>query len=131
MILIGAFVVLAVIGFAISFSSLCQDHTARHHYEEVAFVVAMFCFLVVTALVAGAYVRQREQQKTVELHGNLAQLLKLIDAREDPTLSARARGTLAPMIGKVNEAVADAKASNDGLLDIWYSDVLAASKPLR
>lgn len=125
MILLFALFALAVIGFVVSFVFVHKP------CSELAFVVALSCFVFATGASLGACVQQGEQKKIVELHGNLAQLLELIDTGENSALSARARGTLAPMIGKVNEAVAEAKEKNDGLLDIWYSDVLAASKPLR
>ena len=72
-----------------------------------------------------------KQMKSFERHGDLVQLLKLVDAKEDPVFSADVRGALARTIGEVNEEVATAKQFNNGLLDIWHSDVLAASEPLR
>jgi hypothetical protein len=124
-ILIGAFVMLAVIGI------VCAWHFSCRVYATMSYLGGMLCVAIAVGLACSVAPQQQEQKAVVELHGDLVQLLKLADARKDPVFSADVRAAMAQTIGKVNEAVADAKASNDGLLDIWYSDVLAANKPLR
>lgn len=99
--------------------------------EKPGFLVAAACLCSVVVWSVLIPICQHDQQQVVEQNGRLVQILKLVDAKEDPALSAGVRDFLAQQINDANDAIAEAKAKNPGLLDIWYSDVLAASEPLK
>jgi hypothetical protein len=99
--------------------------------EKPGFLVFAACLCSVVVWSVLIPICQHDQQQVVEKNGRLVQILKLVDANEDPALSAGVRDFLAQQINDANDAIAEAKARNPGLLDIWYSDVLAASEPLK
>lgn len=99
--------------------------------ETVGSIVVAACLSSLVVWSVLIPICQHNQQQVVEQNGRLVQILKLVDAKEDPALSAGVRDFFAQQINDVNDAIAEAKAKNPGLLDIWYSDVLAASEPLK
>jgi hypothetical protein len=128
----GTVVILISIFFACAVISLLGVFLKfADRSEKPGSIVAAACVCLVVVWSVLIPIGQHGQQKVVEQNGRLAQLLKLVDAKEDPALSAGVRDFLAQQINDVNDAIAEAKAKNPGLLDIWFSDELAASEPLK
>ncbi len=121
--LVVSAVFLIVIGVTCSRRTM-MDPVPFHLYAGLLLTIAF-------ALGVSIPSAQGRQEKEADLHGELTQLLKLVDAREDPVFSAAVRGALARTIGRVNEEVVTAQRFNGGLLDIWYSDVFAVKEPLK
>ena len=125
MVLLLVLVVLAVGAFVMA---------NRNAGSSVGAVFVLLTLVLVSAAIGLLFAigpLRASQAGHVKHYTELVQVLDLVDAKEDAVLSSSVREAMATSIETMNYRIAEAKVLNDGLLDIWIRDELAAYEPLK